>query len=115
MGSDLFRKLFDRGNSYWLTRFVILRLLGFVYAVAFLVAVRLRAARRSPLPKVSAADSGALAFSLARFSDHGRRWFDQNSWRRMLARPDLHVLSLRNSADREPDQPLSAFRAAMVS
>ena len=26
------------GNSYWLTRFVILRLLGFVYAVAFLVA-----------------------------------------------------------------------------
>ena len=40
MGSDLFRKLFDRGNSYWLTRFVILRLLGFVYAVAFLVAAR---------------------------------------------------------------------------
>jgi hypothetical protein len=31
-------KLFARGNSYWLTRFVILRLLGFVYAVAFLVA-----------------------------------------------------------------------------
>src|SRR6201993_989989 len=31
-------KLFVRGNSYWLTRFVILRLLGFVYAVAFLVA-----------------------------------------------------------------------------
>src|SRR5205814_6032130 len=30
-------KLFARGNSYWLTRFVILRLLGFVYAVAFLV------------------------------------------------------------------------------
>src|SRR5882724_9112325 len=33
-------KLFARGNSYWLTRFVILRLLGFVYAVAFLVAVQ---------------------------------------------------------------------------
>src|SRR5437773_1744783 len=31
-------KLFDRGNSYWLTRFVVLRLLGFVYAIAFLVA-----------------------------------------------------------------------------
>src|SRR5213595_1917440 len=31
-------KLFAAGNSYWLTRFVILRLLGFVYAVAFLVA-----------------------------------------------------------------------------
>jgi len=35
---NLFDKLFARGNSYWLTRFVILRLLGFVYAVAFLVA-----------------------------------------------------------------------------
>ncbi len=31
-------KLFARGNSYWLTRFVILRLIGFVYAVAFLIA-----------------------------------------------------------------------------
>jgi Lipase maturation factor len=35
---DFFQKLFALGNSYWLTRFVILRLLGFVYAVAFLVA-----------------------------------------------------------------------------
>src|SRR6184192_4508202 len=34
------KKLFARGNSYWLTRFVILRLLGFVYAVAFLVAAQ---------------------------------------------------------------------------
>src|SRR5260370_26815652 len=33
-------KLFTSGNSYWLTRFVILRLLGFVYAVAFLVAAQ---------------------------------------------------------------------------
>src|SRR6266404_4110269 len=33
-------KFFARGNSYWLTRFVILRLLGFVYAIAFLVAAR---------------------------------------------------------------------------
>ena len=33
-------KLFARGNSYWLTRFVILRLLGLVYAVAFLVAAQ---------------------------------------------------------------------------
>src|SRR5437016_5661474 len=32
------QRLFALGNSYWLTRFVILRLLGFVYAVAFLVA-----------------------------------------------------------------------------
>jgi hypothetical protein len=37
---DLFEKLFARGNSYWLTRFVILRLLGFVYAIAFLVAAQ---------------------------------------------------------------------------
>jgi hypothetical protein len=35
---EFFRRLFHGGNSYWLTRFVILRLLGFVYAVAFLVA-----------------------------------------------------------------------------
>ena len=34
------QKLFSLGNSYWLTRFVILRLLGFVYAVAFLVAAQ---------------------------------------------------------------------------
>src|SRR5437667_3821440 len=33
-------KFFARGNSYWLTRFAILRLLGFVYAIAFLVAAR---------------------------------------------------------------------------
>src|SRR5213080_2621100 len=36
----VFQKFFTLGNSYWLTRFVILRLLGFVYAVAFLVAAR---------------------------------------------------------------------------
>src|SRR5438034_9287525 len=35
---NVFEKFFALGNSYWLTRFVILRLLGFVYAVAFLVA-----------------------------------------------------------------------------
>jgi hypothetical protein len=33
-------RLFAGGNSYWLARFVILRLLGFVYAVAFLVAAQ---------------------------------------------------------------------------
>src|ERR1041384_3780170 len=37
-GEGILQKLFAAGNSYWLTRFVILRLLGFVYAVAFLVA-----------------------------------------------------------------------------
>jgi hypothetical protein len=33
-------KFFGRGNSYWLTRFVILRLLGFVYTMAFFIAAR---------------------------------------------------------------------------
>src|SRR5437763_7444313 len=37
---SFFQKLLAAGNSYWLTRFVILRLLGFVYAVAFLVAAQ---------------------------------------------------------------------------
>src|SRR5947207_1630468 len=40
MKGESFQKLFAAGNSYWLTRFVILRLLGFVYAVAFLVAAQ---------------------------------------------------------------------------
>jgi Lipase maturation factor len=33
-------RFFTRGNDYWLTRFAILRMLGFVYAVAFLVAAQ---------------------------------------------------------------------------
>src|SRR5438094_1026558 len=37
---NILEKLFHGGNSYWLTRFVIIRLLGFVYAVAFLVAAQ---------------------------------------------------------------------------
>src|SRR5437867_5889999 len=37
---NILERLFSRGNSYWLTRFVILRLLGFVYTVAFLVAAQ---------------------------------------------------------------------------
>src|ERR1051325_8907072 len=37
---SVFQRLFALGNSYWLTRFVILRLGGFVYAVAFLVAAQ---------------------------------------------------------------------------
>ena len=35
---NVIERFFALGNSYWLTRFVILRLLGFVYAIAFLVA-----------------------------------------------------------------------------
>ena len=34
------KNFLQRGNSYWLTRFIILRLLGFIYAVAFLVAAQ---------------------------------------------------------------------------
>src|SRR6266404_4627795 len=37
-GERVLERLFALGNSYWLTRFVILRLLGFVYFVAFLAA-----------------------------------------------------------------------------
>ena len=37
-GVTFLEQLLARGNSYWLTRFVILRLLGFVYAIAFLIA-----------------------------------------------------------------------------
>src|SRR5215213_3186646 len=37
-GESILQRFFALGNSYWLTRFVILRLLGFVYAIAFLVA-----------------------------------------------------------------------------
>jgi hypothetical protein len=37
---DFFQRLFAGGKDYQLTRFVILRLLGFVYAVAFLVAAQ---------------------------------------------------------------------------
>src|SRR5260370_12025334 len=36
----LIEKFFARGSCYWLTRFVILRLRGFVYTMAFLVAAR---------------------------------------------------------------------------
>lgn len=38
MSDPAIEAFFAQGNSYWLTRFVILRLLGFVYAIAFLVA-----------------------------------------------------------------------------
>ena len=39
-GNELVRKIFTGGKDYWLTRFVILRLLGFVYAIAFLIAAQ---------------------------------------------------------------------------
>ncbi len=39
MNGKQLERFFALGDSYWLTRFVILRLLGFVYAIAFLVAI----------------------------------------------------------------------------
>src|SRR6266513_1055675 len=39
MAQNIFGKLFHGGNSYWLTRFSIFRLLGFVYAVVFLFGI----------------------------------------------------------------------------
>ncbi len=71
--------------------------------------------RSAAISKIASADFGVLAFSLAWLSDHGRRRADQIARRRLLARSDLHVLPLRNAADPEPDQPLSAFLAALVS
>ncbi|MEY2492168.1 MAG: hypothetical protein QOH24_1119 [Verrucomicrobiota bacterium] len=40
MDAAFFGRVFSGGNEYRLTRFVILRLLGFVYAIAFLIAAR---------------------------------------------------------------------------
>src|SRR5438477_12568089 len=37
---EFFRKIFAGGDDYWLTRFFILRMLGFVYAIAFLIAAQ---------------------------------------------------------------------------
>src|SRR3954468_49982 len=39
-GNEPWRRFVAGGRDYQLTRFVILRLLGFVYAIAFLVAVK---------------------------------------------------------------------------
>src|SRR5439155_18183686 len=74
----------------------------------------LSAHRRPSLSKIPPAAPGHLAFSLARISDHGGRRPDQNARRHMLARSHLSLLSLRNPAHPEPDQPLPAFRADVV-
>src|SRR5205814_2915233 len=70
--------------------------------------------RWSPIPEMPAAAAGDLAFSLARFSHHDWCRPDQTTRRSMLARSDLPVLSLRNAADPESDQPVPAFRTALV-
>src|ERR671935_275199 len=103
---EFFGRLFAGGNFYWLTRFIILRLLGVVYAVAFLVAaqqlvpligehgltpatrflidISLPAHGRASVSKVAAPASCHLAFSLARFSHHDWSRPHQAAWRPVL-------------------------------
>ena len=57
-------------ESYWLTRFVILRLLGAVYAVAFLVAAK------QILPLIGSHGLTPLNLFLAQVHDSGRSNFD---------------------------------------
>jgi len=62
----------ERGRTYWLTRFVILRLLGLIYAVAFLVAINqivplIGANGLLPLPLFLDRVRDALGSSLAGF------------------------------------------------
>src|SRR5438477_258405 len=105
----VFQKFFTLGNSYWLTRFVILRLLGFVYAVAFLVAARQLVPLIGEHGLTPANDSGYLAFPLAWISDHDWRRPDQTARRPVLARSYLPLLSLRDATHPQSDQSLSAF------
>ena len=72
-------------------------------------------ARRPPVSQMPAANLRFLAFSLARFSDHDWRGSNQTARRHLLARSNLSLLSLRNTAHPESDQSLSAFRAGLVS
>ena len=39
IGSENYHSSTPAGRTYWLTRFMILRLLGIIYAIAFLVAI----------------------------------------------------------------------------
>src|SRR5262249_13163671 len=80
----------------------------------FLIYLSLSTARWPALPKVQAADSRHLAFSLARVSDHVRRRLDQIARRPLLARSHLSLLPLRDAADPKSHQPLSAFCPALV-
>src|SRR5437870_454418 len=61
------------------------------------------------------ADPRFLAFSLARVSHHDWCRADQAARRLLLARSNLPLLSLRNAADPQSDQSLSAFFTALVA
>ena len=71
--------------------------------------------RWSTLSKEAAVDPGYLALSMARISYHDRRRLDQTPRRPVLARSHVSLLSLRNAADPEPDQPVSAFFSALAA
>jgi hypothetical protein len=200
MGDDknILERLFARGNSYWLTRFVILRLLGFVYAVAFLVAANqlvpligehgltpathFLAAIQASLGSKTAGmiqvptlfwlgisdsslsilswvgfalslvvlagyanaiilailwamymsivhigqiwygygweiqllETGFLSIFLCPLLDHDWGRFNQIARRSMLARSHVPLLSLRNAANPEPDQPVFPFFVALA-
>src|SRR5262249_36007546 len=71
-------------------------------------------ARSAAISKVPATDHGALAISLARLPHYDRCRPDQAAGRSLLARSHLPLLPLRDAADPESNQPVSAFRAALV-
>src|SRR5207247_5558443 len=74
----------------------------------------LSACRPASVPACAAADAGHLAVPLAGLPDHAGGGSDQDPRRRLLARPDLSLLPLRDAADPEPVEPLAAFHAEVV-
>src|SRR5262249_45179155 len=79
----------------------------------FPVDLPMSVARRAAVPEVQAAHSGHLAFSLARFSHHDWCGSDQIARGPLLARSHLPLLSLRDAANPQPDQPVPAFFASL--
>ena len=71
--------------------------------------------RWASVPQMQAADSRYLAFSLAWVSHHDRRGSDQIARRPVLARSNLSLLSLRDTADPESRQSLPSLCAPLVS
>src|SRR5207244_4236205 len=59
--------------------------------------------RCPPISEMPAAAAGNLAVPLARLSHHDWRRPDQTTWRSLLARSYLSLLSLRDAADPESD------------
>src|SRR4029077_16595092 len=74
----------------------------------------LPALRPAALSAPAAPGPGHLAVPLAGLPDHAGRGSDQDPRRRVLARPDLSLLPLRDAADPESAEPLPAFHAQVV-